>query len=409
MQEEKSVSGSNQVPSSQARREETESRLQAMLLQVQKMELVGQLAGGIAQEFNNLLVVILGNAEIALSGEPLSDSLKSSLEDIRKAADRSAELTSQLLAFAGKQATKPQLLDLSLFVEGSLSMLQGLVGEKISINWQADSSHCVVQVDPAQIDKILTSLCLNARDAMEESGTITLRIRLVRVDESLKEDADGSRLQDFVELSVADTGLGIEREHRVHIFEPFYTTKALGKGIGLGLSTVYGIVRQNRGFINFDSEPGTGSLFRVYLPLSSEPGAGAPGSAGERDADSGRIAILLVEDEPGILNLSRLILEKEGFRVFAAGSPGEAIRLVEEEARSVTLLLTDVLMPEMNGCQLSLRLQKSIPGLKTLFMSGYTADLIACHGVVESSINFIQKPFTASGLSGKVRAVISSR
>jgi PAS domain S-box-containing protein len=389
------------------RAEQSESRLQALLMQIQKMEIVGQLAGGIAHDFNNLLGVILGNAEIALSDDSIDLSVKRNLEEISKAAERSAELTSQLLAFARKQTALPQLLDLNTVVEGTLNMLQGLIGEKISIVWKPDSKECLVQVDPDQIDQILTSLCLNARDAMAGAGTITIGTMSTHIEGNGSDVSNSGMYGDFVELSIFDTGHGIDQEHRAHIFEPFYTTKPFGKGTGLGLSTVYGIIKQNRGFIDFDTEIGTGTVFRVYLPLLSDSTGTTVERKSGNDTERGKNTIMVVEDEPEILNLCRLMLEKTGYRVLSASSPTEAIRLAEVKGERIDLLLTDVIMPEMNGNQLSARLLTIIPGLKTLFMSGYTADIIACHGVLDSGVNFIQKPFTVMGLSKKVKEVIA--
>ena len=390
------------------RAEQSEGRLQAMLMQIQKMEIVGQLAGGIAHDFNNLLGVILGNAEIALSEPSLDASVRQCLEEISRAAERSAELTSQLLAFARKQTALPQLLDLNEVVDATLGMLQGLIGEKVAIILNRGSAVCPVRVDPEQLDQILTNLCLNSRDSMDGEGRIIIGIRRMHVDGS-GESGQGSGMSgDFVELSVADTGKGIELEHRAHIFEPFYTTKAFGKGTGLGLATVYGIIKQNRGFIDFDTEVGKGSEFRVYLPLSSETGD-AVARLGEGDEFQGRKkTVMVVEDEPEILNLCRLMLEKTGYRVVPAASPDDALRQAEGLRGRIDLLLTDVVMPGMNGNELSARIAGIMPGVKTLFMSGYTADIIACHGIVDTSVNFIPKPFTVMGLSKKVKEVLAS-
>ncbi len=390
------------------RAERSESRLQALLLQIQKMELVGQLAGGIAHDFNNFLGVILGNTELALLEESLDPSIRRNLEEIFIAADRSAALTSQLLAFARKQVSLPQLLDLNRVVAMTIGMLNGLIGEKIAIVWDPDENDCPVRVDPSQIDQVLTSLCLNARDAMDGSGTITIGTRRLNVSDKGSGDSTGGMHGEFVELSVADTGTGIAQEHRGHIFEPFYTTKPLGKGSGLGLSTVYGVVKQNLGFINFETESGKGSLFRVYLPLVTEGAGALSENQGVLEPERDQATILIVEDEPEILNLCRRMLEKSGFRVFATASHAEAIRLVEAFGEEIDLLLTDVIMPEMNGSQLSIRMRKIVPSLKTLFMSGYTADIVASHGVLDPGTHFIQKPFTVNGLTSKVREIFAS-
>jgi PAS domain S-box-containing protein len=387
------------------RAEQSEGRLQSLLMQIQKMEIVGQLAGGIAHDFNNLLGVIIGNTEIALAEDSLGPSLQRCLEEISKAAERSAALTSQLLAFARKQTAMPQQLDLNQVVRATLSMLQGLMGGKVAIVLNPDVNACLVRVDPDQIDQVLTSLCLNARDAMNGSGRITIGIRRTRLDGN---GIESGMSGDFAELSVSDTGSGVAPEHRMHIFEPFYTTKPLGKGTGLGLSTVYGIIKQNRGCIDFDTELGKGSVFRVYLPLIDSRPVGMDAHHDDGDVESGKQTILVVENEPEILNLCRLMLRKAGFSVLAASTPYEAIALAEEWGECIQLLITDVIMPEMNGNQLSTQLTALIPGLKTLFMSGYAADIIEGHGVVHTSVNFIQKPFTFMRLSKKVRDALVS-
>lgn len=387
------------------RAEQSEGRLQSVLMQIQKMEIVGQLAGGIAHDFNNLLGVIIGNTEIALAEDSLDPSLQRCLEEISKAAERSAALTSQLLAFARQQTAMPQELDLNHVVRATLSMLQGLMGGTVAITLNPDVKACLVSVDPDQIDQVLTSLCLNAKDAMNGSGRITIGIRRTHLDgNGLESGMSG----DFAELSVSDTGSGVAPEHRMHIFEPFYTTKPLGKGTGLGLSTVYGIIKQNRGRIDFATEVGKGSVFRVYLPLIESRPGGMDAHYDDGDVEGGKQTILVVEDEPEILNLCRLMLRKAGFRVVTASSPNEAIKLAEAWGPRIELLITDVIMPEMNGNRLSAKLTALIPGLKTLFMSGYAADIIEGHGVLHTSVNFIQKPFTFMRLSNKVREALVS-
>ncbi|HWR00303.1 MAG TPA: PAS domain S-box protein [Chlorobaculum sp.] len=386
--------------------EQSETRVQSLLLQIQKMELVGQLAGGIAHDFNNMLGVILGNAEIALTNEDLDESLQSNLEEIYKAAERSAEMTSQLLAFARKQTAVPKVLNLDNAVEDSLAILQRMIGGEISLDWYPCGNNCMVSIDPSQLDQILMNLCINARDAMSGIGRISLKAKKVHID-AMSVDSESYRVAgDYVMISVVDTGHGIPEEHMPHIFEPFFTTKELGKGTGLGLSTVYGIVKQNRGFVEFESRQEKGSSFHVFLPLHNTESENAGGEKAGASYDVGNATILVVEDEPEILNLCRLMLEKSGFKVLTAASPEEAIRIAEEWSGKIDLLLTDVVMPGMNGSDLSIKLLTISPGFRILFMSGYTADIIASHGVLDPAVNFIRKPFTIKALASKVREAL---
>jgi CheY-like chemotaxis protein len=371
------------------------------------MELVGQLAGGIAHDFNNMLGVILGNAEIALSNDDLDESLQSNLQEIYRAAERSAEMTSQLLAFARKQTAVPKVLCIDKAVEDSLAILQRMSGIEITIDWRACGASCMVSIDPSQLDQILMNLCINARDAMNGAGTIVMRGRQVSID-ALAGDSESFRMAgDYVMISVVDTGQGILAEHMPHIFEPFFTTKEPGKGTGLGLSTVYGIVKQNRGFVEFDSQEGKGSSFHVYLPLFRNESEDATNDKNTTSQDAAKATILVVEDEPEILNLCRLMLEKSGFRVLTAATPNAAIVIAEEWSGKIDLLLTDVVMPGMNGSDLSVKLLTISPGFRILFMSGYTADIIASHGVLDPAVNFIRKPFTIKALAGKVNEVLT--
>jgi len=314
-----------------------------------------------------------------------------------------------LLAFARKQPIAPKVLDLNESLTGMLSMLQRLIGEDIRLTLQAAPELWLVKVDPSQVDQILANLCVNARDAMTGVGTIILRT----VNCSLTDD-DGSAHPEaspgeYVLLTLTDDGSGMDQEIVSHIFEPFFTTKGVGEGTGLGLSTVYGIVRQNNGFIEVQSEPDRGTTFTIYLPRHA--GAALQGlTAAASDHVSGRHdVILVVEDESTILSLVSKMLTRLGYSVLQAGTPSEAIDLVRKHTGTIDLLLTDVVMPEMNGRDLSNRLLQRHPGLKRLFMSGYTADIIARHGVLDDGVNFIQKPFTMQDLAGKLSEVLGSR
>lgn len=384
---------------------QSEMRNQSILLQIQKMELIGQLAGGIAHDFNNMLGVILGNAELALSSDDLDPMVAENLQEIYQAAERSAEMTSQLLAFARKQTAVPKELNLDDAVAESLSILQRVAGDKIEVVWRPCGTECKVRIDPSQLDQILMNLCLNARDAMKGAGTIVIEVRQISIGASLDNDDNFRSAGEYAMISVIDTGHGINGDHKPHIFEPFFTTKALGKGTGLGLSSIYGIVKQNRGFVDFESEEGRGSTFRIYLPLHKKRDVSAFEVEG-RSNDGGQTTILVVEDEPEILSLCRMMLEKSGFTVYAAACPSEAMMLAEKNSGKIDLLLTDVVMPEMNGTDLSSKLSAISPGFRVLFMSGYSADVVAGYGVRHPLVNVIRKPFTFKALAEKVRETL---
>ncbi|MEW6519816.1 MAG: PAS domain S-box protein [Thermodesulfobacteriota bacterium] len=383
--------------------------LESQLRQALKMESVGRLAGGVAHDFNNMLGVILGFAEMALDQLDQSQPLFEHLQAIRNAAVRSAELTRQLLAFARKQTAVPRVLDLNETVEGMLKMLRRLIGEDINLVWLPDSNLWPVKMDPSQIDQILANLCVNARDAIAAVGKVIIETSRVTFDEAYCAERPGFIPGDFVMLAVSDDGQGMDRETLDKIFEPFFTTKGVGQGTGLGLATVYGIVKQNNGFINVYSEPGRGSTFKIYLPRHAAATGQMRQESQAAPAAPGHETILLVEDEAAILEITRLMLEKLGYQVLTASTPGEAIRLAREHAGEIHLLITDVVMPEMNGPELAAKLLSLYPGLRSLFMSGYTGNVIAHHGILGDGINFIQKPFLKKTLAAKVREVLDNR
>ncbi len=388
------------------RGEEERKKLEEQLFQAQKMESVGRLAGGVAHDFNNMLGVIIGRAEMALEHDVPTDKLKHNLDEILKAGLRSADLTRQLLGFARKQTAIPKILDLNDTISGMLKMLRRLIGEDIDLSWQPGLDLWKVKIDPSQVDQILANLVVNARDAISGVGAITMRTENVVIDDSKRAKTPEFIPGQYVLLTVGDTGTGMSREVCEKIFEPFFTTKEVGKGTGLGLSTVYGIVKQNDGFIYAASEPGKGTTFKVYLPRSEAETAHVPPeeAAGKRPA--GTETILLVEDDKAILNLSKMILENLGYTVLAARTPGHAIRLAEEHPGDIHLLITDVVMPEMNGRELAEKLSAIRPDLKCLYMSGYTADVIAHRGILDEGLNFIQKPFRSDDLAVRVRQVL---
>ena len=387
--------------------EQENRRLQRQLAQSQKMEAVGRLAGGVAHDFNNMLGVILGYGDIALENTSPGEPVRADVQEIMKAARRSADITRQLLAFARRQTIAPKVLDLNDIVTNLIKMIQRLIGEDICLTWLPGKQLWPIRIDPSQIDQALVNLCVNARDAIRGVGRITIETGVQSFDEAYCKAHMGFIPGDFTFLSVTDNGCGMDQKTLQNIFEPFYTTKDMEKGTGLGLATVYGIVKQNDGFINVYSEPDIGTTFRLYFPRQDTEQM----QALERDVAApdvrGSETILLVEDEPMILNLARTMLEDLGYRVLAAKTPQQAKARVAEYQGRIHLLLTDVVMPEMNGLELADHLQSLIPGMKRLFMSGYTANVIAHHGVLDEDVNFIAKPFTRKDLAAKVRDALN--
>jgi signal transduction histidine kinase/ActR/RegA family two-component response regulator len=389
--------------------ESEREKLQAQLLQAQKMESVGRLAGGVAHDFNNMLGVIIGYSELALETSDLSETLHNHLKEIHSAAKRAADITRKLLAFARKQTISPRVLDLNETVESMLKMLRRLIGEDIDLAWLPGSGLWPVMADPSQIDQILANLCVNARDAISESGKLTIETGTVTFDDAYCTEHPESVPGDYVMLAVTDNGCGMSAEILSHLFEPFFTTKEVGKGTGLGLATVYGIVKQNNGFINVYSEPAKGTTFRIYLPRH----AGETGTIEALDAtqipQGNGETLFVVEDDTAILELIHTILTGLDYRVLEASTPTSAIKQAGEYAGTIDLLMTDVVMPEMNGRDLAERLQVLHPKIKVLFMSGYTADAIARHGVLEEGIHFLQKPFSMRDIARKIRETLDGK
>ena len=376
------------------------------MFQAQKMESVGRLAGGVAHDFNNMLGVIIGRAEMALEQDVASDKLQHNLKEILKAGLRSADLTRQLLAFARKQTANPKILDLNDTISGTLKMLRRLIGEDIDLFWVPELDLWKVKIDPSQMDQILANLVVNARDAISGVGAITLRTENVVIDDSDRVETPEFIPGEYVLLTMGDTGVGMSEEVRENIFEPFFTTKELGKGTGLGLSTVYGIVKQNDGFIYVASELGKGATFKIYLPRFEAETSQDPPVKTAGKPPTGTETILVVEDDEAILNLSKTILQHLGYTVLTAQTPVQAISLVREHAGELDLLITDVVMPEMNGRVLAEQLGALRQNLKCLYMSGYTADVIAHRGILDEGVNFIQKPFCSDDLAARVRQVL---
>ncbi len=388
------------------RAEEEQSRLREQLNQAQKMESIGRLAGGIAHDFNNMLAVIIGQADLALDLIPESDPMAAELQRIQAAADRSAELTRQLLAFARKQTILPKILDLNRTVAGMLQMLRRLIGENIELIWAPGSDTGLVRMDPSQIDQILVNLCLNARDAISEQGRILIETANADLGDDYRVTYAGYRPGKYVMLAVSDDGSGMDAETVAHAFEPFFTTKGPGKGTGLGLATVYGIVSQNEGFVNVYSEPGHGTIFKIYLPRCTEGWAPTP-EAPVVPTEGGHETILLVEDELMLREIIGEMLQRHGYTVVSAATPEDAVRLAREYEGEIHLVLTDVVMPQMSGCELVNEVQPFHPRARRLFMSGYTASLVARHGVMDFDLHYIQKPFSMHDLAYKIRQALA--
>jgi PAS domain S-box-containing protein len=379
------------------KREEIEkANLQAQLQQAQKMELVGQLAGGIAHDFNNVLTAILGNTELLLGKTDTAHPFSENLENIRQSVTRSADLVRQLLAFARKQTISPKILQLDEAAYNLQPMLRHLIPENIQFDWQLDSKHARVRIDPTQFDQIITNLCINARDAISGSGMITIRTSVEYVDRS--HIATGvhpcQNPGNYIRLSITDTGIGIDLKSLPHIFEPFFTTKEIGKGTGLGLSTIYGIVKQNNGCIDCRTVPGKGTTFNVYLPMFEN--VVPEDKAKEPDAiiEHANETILLVEDESYILKVLKELLEDKGYTVLAALDAEQAMIIANKYRNRIKLLITDIMLPNMNGIELSDNLRAGIPELNVLFMSGYAPEEIAHYKTFVIGVDFIQKPFT---------------
>ncbi len=378
-------------------------RLEAQSQQNQIMEAVCSLAGGIAHDYNNMLSVIIGYAELALEKTVPDQQLHANLEVILKAAKRSVAITRQLLVFARKQKTNLEVLDLNQNVESMLKILRQIAGENIHLSWRPQKGQSLVKMDSVQVGQILTNLCVNARSAITGVDKIIIETDNVFVDETFCTQHAGAAAGEYVLLSVSDDGCGMEKKVLNQIFDPFITSQKVGQITALGLSMVHGIVTQNNGFIDVYSEPGKGTMFKVYLPRHMDVAVASREKRITVPHLSQGETVLLVDDEPELLTLAQTMLQKLGYRVLAAGRPGEAIELAKEYANEIQLLIVDIIMPEMNGRNLAERLLSIYPRMKILFMSGYTADMIVDQGVLDEDVNFIQKPFSLEELAVKVR------
>ena len=381
-------------------------KIEGQLRQAQKMEAIGLLAGGVAHDFNNMLQAILGTIELLLEATAADDPRTADLNEILTITQRSADLTRQLLAFARKQVIAPRVLDLNKTVAAMLKMLRRLIGEDITLAWLPSANLRPVKLDPSQVDQILANLCVNARAAIAGVGKITLETGNFTFDADYCASHADAIPGEYVFLAVSDTGGGMAPETLAQVFEPFFTTKGIGRGTGLGLATVYGIVKQNHGFIYAYSELGQGATFKIYLPQVADA-AVETAAISTTDTPKGRgETILLAEDENSLRVTCKRILEALGYNVLPAETPGDALKLAERHPGEIALLLTDVVMPGMDGRQLAQRLDAARPGIRVLFMSGYTADVIVKRGVLEKNVAFIAKPFTRDALARKVREVL---
>lgn len=387
--------------------EEQNRKLQEQLTQVDKMESIGRLAGGVAHDFNNMLSLIIGYAELALDKIGADHPTHEQLKQILFAAHRSAALTSQLLAFARKQTVHPKVLDLNLAMAGMLNMLQRLINENIELVWRPGTNLGLVKIDPAQVDQILANLAVNARDAIAGEGRLTIETKNITLGESCSQIHSDCVPGDYVLLTVSDTGVGIGPEELPHLFEPFFTTKPCGRGTGLGLATVYGIVRQNHGFITVYSERGVGTAFRIYLPRVSA-GVATTEAPVEATVSSGSETILLVEDEKSILMLAETILKRYGYTVIATDDPESALAFAQNHPGRIDLLLTDVVMPGMSGSALNAKIRQLHPQIKTIFMSGYPFSALTELTGEDDGAHYLPKPFSVRSLALKARRVLDS-
>ncbi len=382
-------------------------RLQQQLLQSQKMEAVGRLAGGIAHDFNNLLTVITSYSDLLLEDLGTDDPKRSDVEQVRKAADGAAALTRQLLAFSRQQVVEPRVVSLNAVVESLQKILRRVLGEDVDLATTPGADLGAVRADVGQLEQVLMNLAVNARDAMPTGGKLTIETGNVEHDPAFARGQGAAAVRQFVMLAVTDTGVGMDEATKARIFEPFFTTKAPGKGTGLGLATVYGIVQQSGGFIWVYSEPGHGTTFKIYLPRVDAPAEGAVVAAVGPVA-RGTETVLLAEDSAAVRAVARQVLERQGYTVLEAPDGELALQLAQRHSGPIHLLLTDVVMPGMSGRQLADRLALARPDMKVLYASGYTDDSVVRHGVLEEGTPYLQKPFTPESLARKVRDVLDS-
>jgi PAS domain S-box-containing protein len=380
-------------------------QLEEQLRQAQKMEAVGMLAGGVAHDFNNLLTIITGYSQLILNNISLEDPNRHSVEQIMKAGERAAALTKQLLAFSRRQVLQPKVLDLNKLVSSLATMLQRLIGEDIDLRLVLPPELGRVSADPGQVEQVLMNLVVNARDAMPKGGILTVETANKRLDENYAGRHIAVKPGDYILLAVSDTGAGMDQATQSRLFEPFFTTKGSGKGTGLGLSTVFGIVKQSGGSVEVYSETGRGTSVKVYLPRIDQPVSVDPKAEKKKNV-RGSETILLVEDDEMVRTLVRETLQRDGYRILDAPGPIEARKMAEQYRQAIQLMITDVVMPKVSGRELAEQLNKKLPDMKVLYMSGYTDNAILNNGVLQKEVAFLQKPFTPAALTEKVRDVL---
>lgn len=383
-------------------------RLEDQLRQAQKMEAVGMLAGGVAHDFNNLLTIITGYSQLILNNIRQDDPNRHSVEQIMKAGERAAALTKQLLAFSRRQVLQPKVLDLNKLVSSLGTMLQRLIGEDIDLRLVLPHELGRVSADPGQIEQVLMNLVVNARDAMPKGGILTVETKNVHLDENYVGRHLSAKAGQYILLAVSDTGAGMDQATQARLFEPFFTTKSSGKGTGLGLSTVFGIVKQSGGSVEVYSEPNRGTSVKVYLPRIDQPVA-VEAQGEQKTVARGSETILLVEDDDMVRTLVRETLQREGYRILDAPGPMDAKKIAETHKAPIQLMITDVVMPKVNGRDLAEHLTKRRPDMKVLYMSGYTDNAVLNNGILDKEVAFLQKPFTPVALMEKVREVLESR
>ncbi len=383
-------------------------RLEQQFHQAQKMEAVGRLAGGVAHDFNNLLTVINSYSEFLLEDLDPADPRRGDVDEIRKAGVSAAALTRQLLAFSRQQVLEPQILDLNDVVTKAESLLKRMIGEDIQVVTVLAPQLGTVRADPGQLEQVIMNLAVNARDAMPDAGRLTIETANVEMDEAYLRHHAAGRPGRYVLLAVSDTGVGMDETTKAQIFEPFFTTKEAGKGTGLGLATVYGVIKQSGGFIWVYSEPGHGTTFKIYLPRVDEPVQGVAAPEVATESLRGVETVLVVEDVAAVRAVARHTLERQGYTVLEASDGAAALRLAAEHPGPIHLVVTDVVMPGMSGRQFAEQLAAARPSLKVLYTSGYTDDAIVRHGVLQAGVKFLQKPFTPDALARKVREVLDA-